>query len=71
MAKGARRHLVRENLVVAGAARRLLDWPHWALKNPYGPVGLMFGKSIGRRGAVRPAAGPRHQQAPASRAARR
>ncbi|MFJ5548712.1 hypothetical protein [Streptomyces sp. NPDC093225] len=44
LAKGARGHLVCENLVVAGAARRHLDWPHWALKNLYGPVGLMFGK---------------------------
>ncbi|MFF1874551.1 hypothetical protein [Kitasatospora herbaricolor] len=37
-------HLVCENVVVLGAGRRHLDWPHWALKNLYGPVGLMVGK---------------------------
>lgn len=44
LSKGQRGHLVCENLVVRGASRRHLDWPHWALKNLYGPVGLMFGK---------------------------
>ncbi|MEV6976229.1 hypothetical protein [Kitasatospora sp. NPDC093806] len=24
--------------------RELMAWPHWALKNLYGPVGVMFGK---------------------------
>ncbi|MFI7174641.1 hypothetical protein [Streptomyces spororaveus] len=41
-----RRHgaLVCENIVVLGAGAGALVWPHWALKNLYGPVGLMFGK---------------------------
>ncbi|WP_205379899.1 MULTISPECIES: hypothetical protein [Streptomyces] len=34
--------LVCENIVILGAAS--LAWPHWALKNLYGPVGLMVGK---------------------------
>ncbi|MFJ9886596.1 DUF6875 domain-containing protein [Streptomyces sp. NPDC091287] len=38
-----------ENVVLLGAVpdvrhRDLLAWPHWALKNLYGPVGVMFGK---------------------------
>lgn len=42
----SRRHgmLVCENIVVLGADAGTLVWPHWALKNLYGPVGLMFGK---------------------------
>ncbi|MGW6412339.1 DUF6875 domain-containing protein [Streptomyces vinaceus] len=38
-----------ENIVLLGDApgarhRDLLAWPHWVLKNLYGPVGIMFGK---------------------------
>ncbi|MEV6731341.1 hypothetical protein [Streptomyces sp. NPDC051364] len=44
LSKGQRGYLVCENLVVRGASRRHLDWPHWALKNLYSGVGLMFGK---------------------------
>ncbi|MFD3415722.1 DUF6875 domain-containing protein [Streptomyces cyaneofuscatus] len=38
-----------ENVVILGEVpdvghRDLLAWPHWALKNLYGPVGIMFGK---------------------------
>ncbi|MFD4339688.1 DUF6875 domain-containing protein [Streptomyces anulatus] len=38
-----------ENVVLLGEVpgtphRALLAWPHWALKNLYGPVGIMFGK---------------------------
>ncbi|MFF0437482.1 DUF6875 domain-containing protein [Streptomyces sp. NPDC004327] len=38
-----------ENIVLLGEApgarhRDLLAWPHWVLKNIYGPVGIMFGK---------------------------
>ncbi|WP_435604663.1 DUF6875 domain-containing protein [Streptomyces sp. bgisy130] len=40
--------LVCENIVLLGGDgadyRALMDWPHWALKNLYGPVGLMCGK---------------------------
>ncbi|MFI1157430.1 hypothetical protein [Streptomyces sioyaensis] len=36
--------LVCENIAVIGAGREVLAWPHWALKNLYGPVGVMFGK---------------------------
>ncbi|MFB9392027.1 DUF6875 domain-containing protein [Streptomyces coeruleoprunus] len=41
-----RRHggLVCENIMVLGSHAELLTWPHWALKNLYGPVGLMIGK---------------------------
>ncbi|MGW1886557.1 hypothetical protein [Streptomyces sp. NPDC001970] len=41
-----RRHgaLVCENIVILGARGEVMTWPHWALKNLYGPVGLMFGK---------------------------
>ncbi|WP_324605679.1 DUF6875 domain-containing protein [Streptomyces sp. NRRL S-350] len=53
--------LACENLVLVGQCadaghRELLDWPHWALKNLYGPVGVMFGKfakgaaEVGRAG---------------------
>ncbi len=44
LSKGPRGHLVCENLVIAGAARAHLDWPHWALKNLVAPIGLMVGK---------------------------
>lgn len=38
-----------ENIVLLGDVpgvrhRDLMTWPHWALKNLYGPVGVMFGK---------------------------
>ncbi|MEU7023739.1 hypothetical protein ABZ990_24205 [Streptomyces sp. NPDC046203] len=38
-----------ENVVVLGEVpgvrhRDLFAWPHWALKNLYGPVGIMVGK---------------------------
>ncbi|MFI8515011.1 DUF6875 domain-containing protein [Streptomyces sp. NPDC085460] len=38
-----------ENVVLLGETpgvghRALLAWPHWALKNLYGPVGIMVGK---------------------------
>ncbi|MEU8764899.1 hypothetical protein [Streptomyces sp. NPDC048659] len=33
-----------ENLVVLGGHPDLLVWPHWVLKNLYGPVGIMFGR---------------------------
>nr|WP_237526412.1 hypothetical protein [Streptomyces sp. SID4913] len=38
-----------ENIVLLGEVpgtghRGLLAWPHWVLKNLYGPVGVMFGK---------------------------
>ncbi|WP_137994121.1 DUF6875 domain-containing protein [Streptomyces vilmorinianum] len=41
--------LVCENIVLLGDVtgarhRELMTWPHWALKNLYGPVGVMFGK---------------------------
>ncbi|MFJ5634950.1 DUF6875 domain-containing protein [Streptomyces goshikiensis] len=41
--------LVCENIVLLGDIpgtrhRDLIGWPHWALKNLYGPVGIMFGK---------------------------
>ncbi|MCB5907651.1 hypothetical protein [Streptomyces pinistramenti] len=40
--------LVCENIVLLGGdgvgPGELMAWPHWALKNLYGPVGLMFGK---------------------------
>ncbi|MFD7547385.1 hypothetical protein ACFV0R_25990 [Streptomyces sp. NPDC059578] len=41
--------LACESIVLLGQAadadhRELMTWPHWALKNLYGPVGLMFGK---------------------------
>ncbi|MGA5823639.1 hypothetical protein ACPC54_37960 [Kitasatospora sp. NPDC094028] len=53
--------LVCENVVLVGRCegadhRELLAWPHWALKNLYAPVGVMFGKfprgavELGRRG---------------------
>ncbi|MFF7637634.1 hypothetical protein ACFZB9_31490 [Kitasatospora sp. NPDC008050] len=41
--------LACENVVILGHCadadhRELLAWPHWALKNLYGPVGVMLGK---------------------------
>ncbi|WP_405980217.1 hypothetical protein [Streptomyces sp. NBC_00158] len=38
-----------DNVVILGQVpgvrhRELMAWPHWALKNLYGPVGIMFGK---------------------------
>ncbi|MBK6012639.1 hypothetical protein [Streptomyces sp. MBT53] len=44
--------LVCENVVILGDIdgvdhRELMAWPHWALKNLYGPVGVMFGKFQG------------------------
>jgi hypothetical protein len=44
-----------ENVVLVGQCadadrRELLGWPHWALKNLYGPVGVMVGKFV--RGAM-------------------
>ncbi|MFF4648191.1 hypothetical protein [Streptomyces sp. NPDC001389] len=36
--------LVCENVVLLGGGRDLTGWPHWALKNLYAPVGVMFGK---------------------------
>ncbi|MER6912539.1 hypothetical protein ABT354_12790 [Streptomyces sp. NPDC000594] len=57
-----------ENIVILGeAARRrdLLAWPHWVLKNLYGPVGIMFGKfSAGEEG--NPCSGEHTPAAPVS-----
>lgn len=36
--------LVCENIVLLSVDDDVMTWPHWALKNLYGPVGLMFGK---------------------------
>ncbi|WP_330175242.1 hypothetical protein OG875_17975 [Streptomyces sp. NBC_01498] len=41
--------LLCENVVVLDGSsdldhRKLMAWPHWALKHLYGPVGIMFGK---------------------------
>ncbi len=44
LAKRPRGALTCENIVVFGAGREVLAWPHWALKNLYAPVGVMFGK---------------------------
>ncbi|MEU9857259.1 DUF6875 domain-containing protein [Streptomyces sp. NPDC047974] len=38
-----------ENIVILGEVpkvrhRDVMAWPHWVLKNLYGPVGIMFGK---------------------------
>ncbi|MFJ6792057.1 hypothetical protein [Streptomyces angustmyceticus] len=59
-----------ENIVLVGAVpgarhRDLLAWPHWVLKNLYGPVGVMFGKFYAGEGEVT-AAGHRIPAAPAS-----
>ena len=44
-----RGNLVCENVVILGDVEgagqpELLSWPHWALKNLYAHVGIMFGK---------------------------
>ena len=44
LSKRPRGALVCENIAVFGAGREVLAWPHWALKNLYAPVGVMFGK---------------------------
>ncbi|MGV9342388.1 hypothetical protein [Streptomyces sp. NPDC003688] len=36
--------LACENIVLVGADSAVMQWPHWALKHLYGPVGLMVGK---------------------------
>lgn len=36
--------IVCENIAVVNAGKAVLQWPHWALKHLYGPVGLMIGK---------------------------
>ncbi|MGW2103639.1 DUF6875 domain-containing protein [Streptomyces olivaceoviridis] len=59
-----------ENIVLLGEVpgvrhRDLMAWPHWVLKNLYGPVGMMFGKFYaGEEEAT--AAGHRIPAAPAS-----
>jgi len=59
-----------ENIVLLGEVpgirhRELMAWPHWALKNLYGPVGVMFGKfSAGEEEVTK--AGARIPTAPAS-----
>ncbi|MEW1913758.1 hypothetical protein AB0442_35925 [Kitasatospora sp. NPDC085895] len=35
-----------ENVVLLGAGREHLDWPHWALKHLYAPAGIMVGLSV-------------------------
>ncbi|MEV0845415.1 DUF6875 domain-containing protein [Streptomyces sp. NPDC049954] len=59
-----------ENVVVLGEVpgtthRALMGWPHWALKNLYGPVGVMFGKFYAGE-EERTRAGARVPAAPAS-----
>ncbi|WP_405003246.1 hypothetical protein OHV13_01660 [Kitasatospora purpeofusca] len=57
--------LACENIVLRGHCEgadhgELMAWPHWALKNLYAPVGVMFGKftqgavETGRRGRTVP-----------------
>ncbi|MER5549196.1 hypothetical protein ABT072_43980 [Streptomyces sp. NPDC002589] len=36
--------LACESIVIVGVGGQVVQWPHWALKNLYGPVGLMVGK---------------------------
>ncbi|MYQ77515.1 MULTISPECIES: DUF6875 domain-containing protein [unclassified Streptomyces] len=59
-----------ENIVLLGEVpgaghRDLLAWPHWVLKNLYGPLGVMFGKFYAGEEEVT-AAGRRIPAAPAS-----
>ncbi|MCZ2526980.1 DUF6875 domain-containing protein [Streptomyces sp. HB2AG] len=59
-----------ENIVLLGSVpgarhREVMAWPHWALKNLYGPVGVMFGKFYEGEEEVT-AAGARIPAAPAS-----
>ncbi|MFD4260711.1 DUF6875 domain-containing protein [Streptomyces sp. NPDC058534] len=59
-----------ENIVLVGHVsgtghRDLLAWPHWVLKNLYGPVGVMFGKFYAGEEEVT-GAGHRIPAAPAS-----
>ncbi|TVL88431.1 DUF6875 domain-containing protein [Streptomyces sp. SAJ15] len=59
-----------ENIVLVGDVpgarhRDLMAWPHWVLKNLYGPVGVMFGKFYAGEEEVT-AAGHRIPAAPAS-----
>ncbi|MGA5638255.1 hypothetical protein [Streptomyces sp. CS081A] len=59
-----------ENIVLLGEVpdarhRDLMAWPHWALKNLYGPVGVTFGKFYAGEEEVT-AAGHRIPAAPAS-----
>lgn len=44
LANRRRGALACENIAVLGVGREVLAWPHWALKNLYAPVGVMFGK---------------------------
>ncbi|MGW3949924.1 hypothetical protein ACWEKM_02885 [Streptomyces sp. NPDC004752] len=44
LAPRAQGTFVCENVAILGAGREALQWPHWALKHLYGPVGLMIGK---------------------------
>ncbi|MGW2028032.1 hypothetical protein [Streptomyces decoyicus] len=59
-----------ENIVLVGEVpgarhRDLLVWPHWVLKNLYGPIGVMFGKFYAGAEETT-AAGHRIPAAPAS-----
>jgi hypothetical protein len=59
-----------ENIVLLGGVpgarhRDLFAWPHWVLKNLYGPVGVMFGKFYAGEEETT-AAGHRIPAAPAS-----
>ncbi|MEU6233690.1 hypothetical protein [Kitasatospora sp. NPDC047058] len=60
LAARRRGRLVCENVVIDGAGRREIDWPHWVLKNLYAPIGLIIGKfwsgeaDVSRRGTPLP-----------------